>query len=94
MMVRRDSAGVRLTRNGHDWTGRFPLIAETAGGLKVRSFLLDGEAVACGHDGMPSFDRLRYRRVDASVFLFAFDLLELDGRTCGASRSIADLCAR
>jgi ATP-dependent DNA ligase len=28
MMVRRNPAGVRLlTRNGHDWTGRFPLIA-------------------------------------------------------------------
>src|SRR5215470_4976762 len=27
MLVRRDAAGVRLfTRNGHDWTGRFPLI--------------------------------------------------------------------
>src|SRR5262249_31752858 len=35
---------------------------------------------ACGDDGLPTFDRLRYRRADASVFLFAFDLLELDGR--------------
>jgi ATP-dependent DNA ligase len=25
-------------------------------------------------------DRLRYRRADGAVFLFAFDLLELDGR--------------
>jgi hypothetical protein len=31
MLVRRDEAGVRLfTRNGHDWTGRFPLIARAA----------------------------------------------------------------
>ena len=38
MMVRRDPAGVvLLTHNGHDWTGRFPLIAEAAGALKVRS---------------------------------------------------------
>jgi bifunctional non-homologous end joining protein LigD len=29
---------------------------------------------------MPSFDRLRYRRQDGAVFLFAFDLLELEGR--------------
>jgi ATP-dependent DNA ligase len=29
MMVRRDAAGVRLlTRNGHDWADRYPLIAE------------------------------------------------------------------
>ena len=28
---------------------------------------------------MPSFDRIRYRRYDASVFLYAFDLIELDG---------------
>ena len=81
MMVRRDVAGVRLlTRNGHDWTDRYPLIAEAAGALRVRSFLIDGEAVACDGDGMPVFDRLRYRRQDARVFLFAFDLLELNGQ--------------
>ena len=80
LMVRRDPTGIRLiTRNGHDWSGRFPLIALAAGALKVRSFLIDGEAVACGKDGMPSFDRLRYRRGDGSVFLYAFDLLELNG---------------
>jgi bifunctional non-homologous end joining protein LigD len=81
MMVRRDPAGVRLlTRNGHDWSGRFPLIAEAAGALRARSFLIDGEAVACGDDGLPVFDRLRYRRQDGRVFLYAFDLLELNGQ--------------
>jgi ATP-dependent DNA ligase len=64
MMVRRNPAGVRLlTRNGHDWTGRFPLIAQAAGALRARSFLIDGEAVACDGDGLPVFDRLRYRRL-------------------------------
>jgi ATP-dependent DNA ligase len=81
MMVRRDPAGVRLlTRNGHDWTGRFALIAEAAGALRARSFLIDGEAVACDGDGLPVFDRLRYRRQDGRVFLYAFDLLELNGQ--------------
>jgi hypothetical protein len=28
---------------------------------------------------MPVFDRLRYRRQDGHVFLYAFDLIELDG---------------
>jgi ATP-dependent DNA ligase len=80
MLVRRDTAGVRLfTRNGHDWTGRFPLIARAALSLKAVSCLIDGEAVACDDDGMPCFDRLRYRRADGHVFLYAFDLIELDG---------------
>src|SRR2546429_9613921 len=65
MMVRRDPAGVRLlTRNGYDWTGRFPLIAEAAGALRARSFLIDGEAVACDGDGLPVFDRVRFGRQD------------------------------
>jgi bifunctional non-homologous end joining protein LigD len=69
-----------LTRNGHDWADRYPLIADAARALRVRSCLIDGEAVACDGNGMPVFDRLRYRRQDGAVFLFAFDLLELDGR--------------
>jgi ATP-dependent DNA ligase len=65
MMVRRDGAGVRLlTRNGYDWADRYPLIAAAAGALGVRSCLIDGEAVAYDADGMPSFNRLRYRRAD------------------------------
>jgi bifunctional non-homologous end joining protein LigD len=79
--VRRDPAGLRLlTRNGHDWTGRFRLIAEAAGALRARSFLIDGEAVACDGDGLPVLDRLRYRRQHGRVFLYAFDLLELNGQ--------------
>ena len=47
MMVRRDVSRVRLlTRNGKDWTGRFLTIVEAAAGLKARSCLIDGEAVA------------------------------------------------
>src|SRR5262245_45250527 len=54
MMVRRDPAGVRLlTRNGHDWSERYPLIAAGVVALRVRSCLIDGEAVACDQDGMP-----------------------------------------
>jgi ATP-dependent DNA ligase len=35
--------------------------------------------VACDDNGLPVFDRLRYRRDDRGVFLYAFDLIELDG---------------
>ena len=76
MMVRPDVAGVRLlTRNGIDWTTRFPLIAAAAA-ARVKYFLIDGEVVCCDGDGMPVFDRLRYRRDDRHVFLYAFDLLQ------------------
>jgi hypothetical protein len=47
--------------------------------LRPRSCVIDGEAVACGEDGIASFDRIRYRRHDGGVFLYAFDLIELDG---------------
>ena len=82
LMVRRDalSVGIRLlTRNGHDWASRFPLILQAVRRLKVRSCLIDGEAVCCNEHGVPSFDKLRYRSNDPEVVLIAFDLLELDG---------------
>jgi bifunctional non-homologous end joining protein LigD len=47
--------------------------------LRSRSSIIDGEAVCCDGNGMPSFDRIRYRRLDASVFLYAFELIELNG---------------
>jgi bifunctional non-homologous end joining protein LigD len=47
--------------------------------LALAVLILDGEAVACGDDGIASFERIRYRRHDADVFMWAFDLIELDG---------------
>jgi bifunctional non-homologous end joining protein LigD len=78
-MVRRDADGVRLiTRQGVAWTERFPLIASGAKALQSKSFLIDGEAVACDASGLASFQMLRRKRVPA--FLYAFDLLELNGK--------------
>ena len=82
LMARRDalSVGIRLlTRNGHDWASRYPLIVQAVNKLKVRSCLIDGEAVCCNERGVSSFDKLRHRSHDPEVFLVAFDLLELDG---------------
>ena len=67
------------SRPGNDLTYRFTLIVEALARLRSRSCIIDGEAVCCGDDGVPSFDRIRYRRHDASVFLYAFDLIEIDG---------------
>ena len=80
LIARKSGERVRLySRPGNDLTDRFPLIAGALARLRPRSCIVDGEAVACGEDGIASFDRIRYRRHDASVFLFAFDLIELDG---------------
>jgi ATP-dependent DNA ligase len=46
---------------------------------RSRSCIIDGEAACCDNDGRAIFDRIRYRRHDASVFLYAFDLIELNG---------------
>ena len=80
VIARKDGKRVKLySRPGNDLTYRFPLIVEALGKLRSRSCIIDGEAVACGEDGIACFDRIRYRRHDASVFLYAFDLIELDG---------------
>jgi bifunctional non-homologous end joining protein LigD len=82
LMARRDalSVGIKLlTRNGHDWASRYPLIVRAVNKLKVRSCLIDGEAVCCNDRGVSSFEKLRHRSHDPEVFLVAFDLLELDG---------------
>ena len=67
-----------FSRPGNDLTYRFPLIVEALAALRSRSCNLDGEAVCRGDDGVPSFDHIRYRRNDAGVFLYAFDLIELN----------------
>src|SRR5438105_12161143 len=63
VIARKDSNRVRLySRPGNDLTSRFLLIVEALARLRSRSCIIDGEAVCCDEDGMPSFDRIRYRR--------------------------------
>ena len=80
VIARKNGKRVKLySRSGNDLTRRFPLIVEALAKLRVRSCIIDGEAVACEEDGLSSFNLLCYRQKDASVFMWAFDLLELDG---------------
>src|ERR1700730_122671 len=80
VIARKHDTRVRLySRPGNDLTHRFPLIAEVLGRLRARSCVLDGEAVACGEDGIALFERIRYRRYDSTVFMMAFDIIELNG---------------
>src|SRR5204863_4113240 len=80
LMARRDPVGIRLiTRRGNDWTERYPLVVEAVNHLKVRSCLIDGEVVCCDDRGLAVFQALRRRQNEERAFLYAFDLLELDG---------------
>jgi ATP-dependent DNA ligase len=79
LMARRDAAGMRLlTRNGIDWTGRFLLIAEAAGALRGRSFLIDGEAVACDENGFAAVDAVWQTMLGSNE-----QILGVDGQILG-----------
>ena len=58
VIARKQEARVWLySRPGNDLTGRFPLIVETLAGLRSRSCIIDGEAVACDDSGIAQFNR-------------------------------------
>ncbi|AWI58724.1 DNA ligase D [Sinorhizobium fredii] len=68
------------TRNGLDWTEKFPAIAAALAELDCKSALIDGEVVALSDAGS-SFSALQKAlRTGASTRLYAFDLIELDGK--------------
>jgi bifunctional non-homologous end joining protein LigD len=78
--ARRDPVGIWLiTRDGHYWAQCYPLIVEAVNHLKVRSCLIDGKVVCCDEKGLATFRLLRHRRNEPQAFLYAFDLLELNG---------------
>jgi bifunctional non-homologous end joining protein LigD len=80
IMARRDGTGVRLvSRNGHDFTSRFPLVVAAVTSLPAHSFLIDGEAIVTDDGGLAVFDLIRRQRHGAAAVLCAFDLIELEG---------------
>jgi bifunctional non-homologous end joining protein LigD len=76
---------VLRTRNGLDWTHRFPAIADALAKLPVETAIIDGEGVVEDESGATSFAALQdalsdtHAGVAATAVLYAFDLLYLDG---------------
>jgi ATP-dependent DNA ligase len=59
LRVERDGKRVRLiTRNGHDWSARYPWIVESALTNRQKHFVFDGEAEILGVDGISDFNAL------------------------------------
>jgi hypothetical protein len=87
LRVDRDGSSVRLiTRGGHDWTKRFPWIAEAALKNRRKQFVIDGEAVILGVDGLSDFSALHSGKHGAEVQLCASTFWRSTARICGIYR--------
>jgi bifunctional non-homologous end joining protein LigD len=76
---------VRLrTRNGNDWTHKFPSIHAAVAKLKVKSVVLDLEAVVIDREGKTSFQAMQRALGEGgnpqSISAYVFDLLHFDGK--------------
>jgi ATP-dependent DNA ligase len=80
MLVIPENERVRLfSRNGTDWTRRYPWIVEAALKNRQKHFVIDGEAVVLGVDGVSDFNALHSRKHEHKVQLYAFDVLAIGG---------------
>jgi bifunctional non-homologous end joining protein LigD len=81
LQIHKTGRKVRLfTRNGHDWTARFPLIAAELAALPT--CIIDAELVATDEAGIADFATLHCtvsRRHEDGLALWAFDLLHAGG---------------
>ncbi len=85
----RHGKAMLMSRNGLDWTGRFPELAEALGRLPATEAWLDGEIVHMGERGITSFSALQKDISDgatARLIYMVFDLLYLDGADLTAAR--------
>jgi bifunctional non-homologous end joining protein LigD len=64
---KRDGRVRQFTRNGFDWSDRYPRISEAVAALRTASATIDGDAVWCDGDGLAIFDRLHSRAYDGEV---------------------------
>jgi bifunctional non-homologous end joining protein LigD len=85
LLAYRSGDEVRLkTRNGNDWTQKFPSIHAAVAKLKVKSVVLDMEAVVLDRSGKSSFQAMQQALGDGgnrqSIQAYVFDVLHLDGK--------------
>jgi ATP-dependent DNA ligase len=67
-----------ITRGGYNFADRYPWILEAALKNRHTQFVIDGEAVPLGVDGVSDFDALHSGKHN-DEFSYAFDVLALDG---------------
>lgn len=82
LLARCDEQVRLLTRNGNDWTDRFPKIARAVAELGVRGTLLDGELVMLDQRGATDFGALQNslnNGRDDDLAYYVFDLPYVEG---------------
>jgi len=83
LLARVEHGQVNLfTRNGNDWTKKFPSIAGALSKLPLENGWLDGEAVALKEDGTTSFEALQNSLSEGSdkgLVYIVFDMLHYNG---------------
>ena len=74
---------VLRTRNGLDWTAKFPSVTAAIGRLKAEDAVLDMEAVVLDEHSKSSFQALQAALGEGGdrdrIIAYTFDLLDLDG---------------
>lgn len=78
-----EGTDIRLySREGLDWSHRFPLLRDALGALDLRGALIDGEAVVFDERGLTDFPALvaELDQANARVSFVAFDLMFADGQ--------------
>ena len=82
-LARIENGDVRMfTRNGHDWTERYPSIAGALAALRCKTAILDGEVCVQLPSGATDFAALQdalAAGASEKMTYFVFDLLHLDG---------------
>ena len=70
------------TRNGFNWSERYPALVRAAAKLNCRSAIIDGEVIVQDENGVSDFDALKtaIRWHPERLIFYAFDLLHLNGK--------------
>lgn len=83
LLTRVEGTSIRcLTRNGHDWSDRLPVLVQALSRLGLRSGWLDGEIVVHDSKGLPDFGALQNAfdsGSTAQIVYYVFDLPFYDG---------------
>src|SRR5690606_29787500 len=82
LAILNDGKVTLLSRNGKNWTGRFPEIAKTLRDFESDSVIMDGEVTALADDGTANFSALQAALANeqtSGLVYHAFDLIYLNG---------------